>query len=118
MSVIKRENYLTFDELTGLKSRFYHGEIDGKTLGSILSDDVEKKRKIYGNLTGLDLEKPIQDLSKDGSIPSYLKAEAILEFSVANSELWSEFDKGLITYADLLKTSARKYNEIYTKLCL
>ena len=118
MSVIKRENYLTFDELTGLKSRFSHGRLDEKTLASILSDDIEKKRRIYGNLTGLDLEKPIQDISRDGSVLSYLKAEAVLEFSMADNKLWDKFDDGLITYTELLKTSARKYNEIYTKLCL
>ena len=82
---------------------------------TLLHDIINKKNSGSYPVAG-SIEKKLSDLIKKKAFNSYLKAEAILEYSKIDAEMWRRFDDNTIDFDSLLRLSQKIYEEIFSEL--
>ncbi|MDG6998190.1 MAG: hypothetical protein JRN15_03650, partial [Nitrososphaerota archaeon] len=115
--VSRAPRLLPIQSLIEIRKSTHHGKgHEDLTLISLLSHDIRQKTELYSKRTGVDLTESIKNVLSDGSVESYFKAEAQLEYSVINHSLWKQFDEGRLNFDVMLRASVIQYNHLYKKL--
>ena len=116
ISYLKRKELL---QMKDLRLMINNQKTDGtlrRLFKLLLHDDIMKKKKngVY-QIDGIIKQKLDKKLEKN-TLKAYLEAEAILEYSKVNVELWEKFDKKEIDFDTLLKDSQKIYEKIFSDL--